>query len=398
MATTAPPATRHRTLDIVRGVAVIGILVINILSFALPEAARFDPTAVDAGLADRIVWAVGWVAFENKMRGLFSLLFGASLLVVADRARATGRPARAVQGPRLLVLLALGAAHGILIWDGDILVLYALVGVVALPFTRLDAEGLRRGAVTALAVAALMAATIGAGSYAMEREAAASPAAIEGPVAPHGATWTGEVRARAAAFPKDETIELVAFGPDTLGLMLLGMILIRSGLLTGGWERRRAVRLATWTGLAGAVPLSALVAWLWASGLPRPWLTVGFFALSYPFNIALTVAWAAGLSAWASAASGWLPRALEATGRMAFTNYIATSIVMTTIFYGYGGGLFGQVSRVGTLAFVALGAALMLGWSRPWLTRFSYGPLEWLWRSASRGRLQPMSRPALARR
>ncbi len=405
MATTAPPAERYRTLDIVRGVAVIGILAVNIGDFALPSDARLDPT-VWGGTdpANLAVWAVNWVVFDNKMRGLFSLLFGASLLVVADRARASGRNAWAVQLPRLLVLLALGAAHFVFLWDGDILMLYALVGALALSFIRAGELALVGGAAATFVLTGFVrflvfvptgfdAAERQPGPIASELLAASIRADRSSALSAYG-LHVGE---RVAALIPGELANVVFAAPDTLGLMLVGMVLLRSDLLTGAWERRRAWRLAGWLGLAGGLPVAGIAAWLWANDFPNGTNEFVYFVLAYPFNIALTVAWATFLSGWAATATGWLARALEATGRAAFSNYIATSVVMTTIFYGYGGGLYGEVTRSQAWLFVAGAALLMLVWSRPWLTRYRYGPLEWLWRSVSRGRLQPMAGGALAR-
>ena len=398
------PTDRYRTLDIVRGVAVIGILVINIGDFAMPSAARLNPLAW--GGADPVnltVWAVNWAVFDNKMRGLFSLLFGASLLLVADRARVGGRGVWRAQGPRLLVLLALGAAHFILIWDGDILMLYALVGLLALPYTRLDERRMVGGAAVAFLLAAMLMTLAGLASWSHATKS--DPATVASQQFRSITTdrsiaaqrYGDQVRRRAGDLSGAEPANLLGSAPDTLGLMLLGMLLLRSGLLTGEWERTRAWRLARRSALIGGVPLIALATWLCASGFPPGRNELAYFTLAYPFNVALTVAWAAGLTAVASSATGWLARALEATGRAAFTNYIATSIVMTTIFYGYGRGLYGEVDRWQAWLFVLGGAALMLAWSRPWLGRFRYGPLEWLWRSVSRARLQPMAGGALAR-
>ena len=369
-------AQRHRTLDIVRGVAVIGILVVNIGDFALPSAARLNPTAW--GGTDPLnlgLWALNWVAFDNKMRGLFSLLFGASLLLVADRARASGRARWAVQGPRLLVLLVLGAAHYVLLWDGDILMLYALVGLLALPFVEGERFELVRVAAAAFAVSALLRLLIFApgGMDAAEREpgsvsADLMAAGVSADLAAAAGGYALHVSDRLHSLPSRELGNIVFAAPDTLGLMMIGMLLLRSGLLTGRFERSEAWRLTRWNALAAGVPLLVLATWLWAGGFPTGRSEFVYFLIAYPFNIALTVAWAAGLAAWASAATGWLARALEATGRAAFTNYMATSLVMTTLFYGYGGGLFGQANRWQAWLFVLCGAALMLAWSRPWLT------------------------------
>ena len=397
MATVAPPTgERHQTLDIVRGVAVIGILVVNIGDFAMPSAARLNPAAW--GGTDPVnlaLWALNWVAFDNKMRGLFSLLFGASLLLVADRARANGRSVAAVQLPRLAVLLVLGLGHHILLWDGDILVLYALIGVVALSFTGADQGELRSALLAIFVLAALLALAIGASSALRTSDDVI--AGVDTLSQARMATWSAQVAQRGSDFGLRVYSQLFANGPDTLGLMLAGMILLRCGLLTGHWRSERALRLAMWLAIPSLAALSVVAGTLWWRGFPPGLNELAYFSLAYPFNIALTVAWAAGLSAWASSNTGWLARALEATGRAAFTNYIASSLFMTTLFYGYGGGLYGRVDRAEAWLIVLAAAALMLAWSRPWLRRYRYGPLEWVWRSAARGRLQPMAGGALAR-
>ena len=120
---------------------------------------------------------------------------------------------------------------------------------------------------------------------------------------------------------------------------------------------------------------------------------LAFLALSVPFDLLLAVGWAAAINWWTRA--GPMPALkarVAAAGRMAFTNYLMTSIVMTTIFYGYGLGLFGHVGRAEVYLFVIGMWALMLAWSQPWLARFQYGPFEWLWRSLARLRLQSMRR------
>ena len=120
-------------------------------------------------------------------------------------------------------------------------------------------------------------------------------------------------------------------------------------------------------------------------------------SLSAPFDIVMTIGWAA-LIMWLIKvkANEALRARLAATGRMAFTNYLVTSIIMTTIFYGYGLGLFGSVGRAALYLFCFGMWAAMLLWSKPWLERFQYGPLEWLWRSLSRWQVQPMRKIPVA--
>ena len=393
MAATAPPDERYATLDIVRGVAVIGILIMNILVLALPAGAVFEPLSIGYRTPlDTAVWAVEFVLFDGKMRGLFSLLFGASLIVVADRVRVRGGSVWRVQGPRLAWLFVIGSTHHLLLWSGDILVLYAVVGTVALLFVGESPPALKIGCALALVVSGLLFLSIGLGSLsAVSSAARAGDAAAD--LALHQAPWLDQVVARANQFVGDQVTQLLLFGPETLGLMLLGMVLVRSGLLLGQVSRSRALRLAGWSGVPALIGLTAMAAGLWHAGFPQPLTTASIFAFDEPFQLLLTVAWAALLCSWASGARGELARRLEAAGRCAFTNYVGTSLVMVTAIDGL--DLFGRLSRSETLAFVVFGAALMLAWPLPWLTRFAYGPLEWLWRSLARGRLQPLHPPAL---
>ena len=135
MTSDASNGTRHLTLDAIRGVAVMGILLMNVIAFTMPEQAYINPLAWGGTRAiDLGAWAVNFVLVDGKMRGLFSLLFGASMLLVADRAEAKGEDGASIHYRRMFWLLLFGLAHYYLIWFGDILVLYAVVGCIAFLF------------------------------------------------------------------------------------------------------------------------------------------------------------------------------------------------------------------------------------------------------------------------
>ena len=180
---------------------------------------------------------------------------------------------------------------------------------------------------------------------------------------------------------------------ETLPLMMIGMAMKKNGFLTGEWQRADYIRwarkmivpgliLSTLVGLmvvmANYDQITSLAAFFIWSAIPRTMLTIGYAAV-----LMLLIA--------RYADSGFITR-VAAVGRAAFSNYLGTSIVMTTIFYGYGFGLFGHVGRAELWLFVLGAWAVMLLWSKPWLERFQYGPLEWLWRSLARMKLQPMRR------
>lgn len=395
---------RIPTLDILRGFAVMGILWMNITAFALPTQAYLNPVAAGPmSVADRIAWLAGLVLVDGKMRGLFSMLFGASMLLVIDKAEMAGRRGRQAQMIRAAWLFLFGLAHYLLLWWGDILMVYALVGLVALLFTGSSPLALIKWAFAAFFVHFLivlgLTAEIAAWSHAAHQpdatpsvvtgynalvSALANPAdpAIMGDVALHRSGFGVILMHKLADFPGEWLRALVLVSFDTLGFMLMGMAMLKGGFLTGRWNVDQYRRTARHCFMVGIPPMLALGIWVILSGF-TPLATFGtVFAWSFPFRIPLTVGWAA-LILWIAARHRGHPllARIGAAGRMALSNYLGTSFVMTTIFYGWGFGLFGHVSAIALLPFVLSGWILMLLWSQWWLNRFAMGPLEWLWRS-----------------
>jgi uncharacterized protein len=190
-------------------------------------------------------------------------------------------------------------------------------------------------------------------------------------------------------------VNILYFGWETLAYMLFGMAALKSGLLSGQWAPERYRRIAV-IGLSLTVPAYALLAWIVAAeDFSVPVLMAVSMAATVPFRPVMVVAYAASII-FLARNGGALVERIAAAGRAAFTNYLGTSLVMTTIFYGYGFGLFGTIDRWRLWFFVLPMWAVMLLWSKPWLDRYRYGPLEWLWRSLARGRIEPMRRLAVA--
>lgn len=408
------PSGRIASLDGLRGIAVMGILLMNVNAFAMPFAAYDDPAAFGPmRWPDVALWAIELVAVDGKLRAIFSALFGASLLLVSDRAERGGRNATRVGLARLLTLLLFGAAHAILLWAGDILTLYALVGLVALPLRRLPVERLLvLAAMLFLAQAAILALHYQA--LALLQQAAArpdaapadrqlwaalldqlgrpSPAAIAADLALHRGPWPALVAERWRDWRGLMETELLFAGPETLGLMLLGMAGLRSGFLAGEWCPTRYRRWAMRLYLLGLPPLVLIAALLWRLRFP-PLATAVLTDLgALPCRWMLAIAHAALLMRWLCGSGGWLRARAVAVGRMAFSNYLGTSLVMAALVEGWGLGLYGRIERWHLLLPVLLIWALMLGWSAPWLARFRHGPLEWLWRSLAQARLMPLRR------
>ena len=396
------PSERIATLDAVRGFAVMGILLLNIVDFAMPSYAYVDPNYYGGATGiNWWTWATVYVLADGKMRGLFTMLFGASTILIAERAAASGLSPARVHYARMGTLFGIGMIHAYLIWAGDILVLYALCGAIVFPLWRWRSRALLALGCALLAFKLL----VGIASFAtltdlqaratrpdastvtkhdwrsFREDAAPAPESANDELRAYRASWTDAARARTAAAIEMQTEINIQALPDTLALMVIGMALFRLGFFAGAWSRRRYLQTIG----AGAATIPAyclLVAWIDRTHF-SPVVLVATDAVHLTLlRPLLSLAWASAVIRFMqSGAARWLAVRLAATGRAAFSNYLGTSIVCTLIFNGYGLGWFGYLERWQLYPLVFAIWVLMLLWSKPWLDRFCYGPLEWAWRS-----------------
>jgi uncharacterized protein len=411
MATVPATETSDRivTLDIIRGVAVMGIFSVNVVAFAMIEAAYFNPAAYGGHTGvDLAVWATNMIVIDGKMRTLFSMLFGASMLLVIERAEGAGRSGWWTHFRRMIVLLGFGAIHYYFIWFGDILSLYAVSGLVAFLFRKGSPRTLIIIGSGLLLANMLLFAGFVYSQY--QAEIAAHAPGASAAVIKEWKEGLGFLSPSAAEIAKSNALHLgsyadflrdnfakwtkffatiLPFVADTVGLMLLGMAGYKSGFLTGQWsdaKYRRIVAPALAFGALGGIGVVTYDLW-------SQFNVVGMFAAfviaDTPFITVMAVGYAA-LIILASRGVGPLAQRIAAAGRCAFTNYLGTSILAVLVFYGWGLGLYGSVSRAQAWLLVPVIWSIMLLWSKPWLERFNYGPFEWAWRSLSRGKLQPM--------
>ena len=402
---------RIATLDNVRGVAVMGILAMNIIAFAMPIGAYMNPMAYGSQTSiDLSGYAFNFVLIDGKMRGLFSFLFGASMLLVIEKAEAKGENAASVHFRRMLVLLMFGAIHFYLIWFGDILFGYAVAGMAAWFFRNMPPAKLIALGATLIFVQFLIMA-----GFAYDAQGLSAAAALPGASAdtvkswmemsswvrvPTSAElteqfgialgpWWGFVQYQLTEHRWDPLIFSATFGPETLGYMLFGMAALKNGFFAGTWDEASYTRIAA-RGFMIAVPIYLiLVGLIFRDGFSPQGLFIYAMAGTTLIRPVMIVAVAA-LVIILTDQGGWLVDRIAAAGRAAFTNYLGTSILMTALFNGWGLGLFGEFSRVELWLVVLAMWVLMLAWSKPWLDYFQYGPLEWLWRSLARGSPQPM--------
>jgi len=371
-------ATRRITnLDAIRGLAVLGILVMNAVSYGLPEAAYFNLSAggSDSWL-DWTVGVLGEVFVDQKMMALFSLLFGVGMVLFAERAQAKGHRAKWLSEWRNFLLLGIGLLHTA-IWEGDVLVVYALCSPVVLALRHRRPRALLiAGSVMVLssAVWAIVAqTTLPSGGFGL------------------GSYWFTE-----GGYMSDSVgIYLIAdFFLRSLGMMLIGVALYRTGIVHGSKPQefyRRMVRMGMGVGIPIAIAGVSLQAF---TGFSTDVALVG----EVPNTLA-TIPMAFGylglITLWNQRPSTSLHSRIRSLGRMALTNYLAQSLV----------GFFvlrvvldrGDLSRSAIAGFTLSVWALQLVWSKWWLDRLRFGPAEWAWRSLTYRKLQPLRRPRKTR-
>jgi uncharacterized protein len=398
-----PSRDRLETLDVLRGFALLGILAMNIRAMAAPFGAYMYPYALfDYTGASRTAYIFTSIVFDLKMMGLFSMLFGAGVLLYAAKPTEDGKPPRGLWFRRMFWLLAIGLVHAYLIWDGDILVPYALCGILLLWWVRrLPAWALMTGAVLLLVVGALLSIGHGVAWEAMPEAERAREAELwmptreqaRGQLAHLLGSYANVVAHRAAFVFMAETFVFAAFFFWRCGgMMLLGMALYKWGFLDGRQAARAYAVIA-----ATCIPVGLVLAWYGTSELERVrfampertsadlWNYTGAVFASAGYAAALILVVKRGVL-------GRVRRALAAVGQMAFSNYLLQSVLTSVVFLGWGFGFAGSVDYAEQLLIVAAIWALQLAISPVWLGRYRFGPAEWLWRSLTYWRRQPMRR------
>ena len=417
VATAEPVQANERvgSIDVLRGVALLGILAMNIVFFAWPSGGYENPnwSGGDA-LRNQISWWLNTVLFSGKMMTLFSMLFGAGLVLLSERARRRGAATTGIYYRRIFWLLCIGILHAYLIWSGDILVMYAMCGLFLFWFRKRSVWLLAGLGVLLIVLQSLIQfgfAQYGQFCYEVAQRVESNEAAgIE------SQTWELQVKEgweqgmRSFLHPREEDIAketqrytggyltiVAERAPEVFffqifgffffaiwgagGRMLLGMALMKAGVFSAqrSWNYYRRMAIAGYLfGLPLTIYSAAVIAGrdfdILQAPLESALLTLGMVPMALGHAAVLMMICKANLLSRLTAR-------LAAVGRMALTNYLMQSIICTTLFYGYGAGLFGRVDRAGLWIIVLAIWGLQMWYSPIWLSRFRYGPAEWLWRS-----------------
>jgi uncharacterized protein len=408
--TPVPAQERIATLDVLRGFALFGILTVNMLGFSWPVEMMM--LRADFWDAPADVIADGAIQFlaEGKFYPLFAFLFGLGAALQMERAESLGAKFTGRFCRRLLVLLGFGLAHALLLWEGDILVWYAFCGFLLLPFRQRQPKTVLIWAFICLLLPALFILMIWVllvGLSLIPEFAESIQEALT--QEPEAYTWQLEESIR--IFAQGSYAEIFAerfsnllymwmvglfYVPTFFAMFLVGLYVGKRRLLQNFVANAGRIRQVLLWGLIIGVPANLFYAagmaitdmtdvrfvWLLCHAV----IIVGGPALSLAYAAAVVLLmqsefWQRGL------------RCIATAGRMALSNYLLQSLICTTIFYSYGLGLFGSVGRATGLGLAILIYVVQVGISVWWLQRFQFGPMEWLWRTLTYGKRQPMRRP-----
>lgn len=389
------PRQRLVILDTLRGLAILGILIVNIQMFGLYGVLQLNPTALgEPAWPDRLAWLFVHVAAERKFITLLTVLFGAGLALTAARARTDDRGFTELYRRRLIWLMIIGLLHGYVIWPGDILFAYGLCGLLALHLRHLPARRMLVLALGLFAVPGFIGLAVAGLSVVPSLEEAFRIAAFywEPPTfvvlverAVRQANWGAQLWYRLG---EASQIQLMALWSERLwrclALMLVGMAAVRLDF----WTRLQDVhvqRYAFGLALGLGVPLIVLGVWL---NETRGWDMLFAQFVGRQFNYwaspLVTLGWMALVTRLMRlGAADWLMRRLSEVGRLALSNYLLQSLVCTWIFYGHGLGWFGRLDRIELLGVVVAIWGLQITLTHLWLRSFAVGPVEWIWRRAS---------------
>ena len=394
------PPERIASLDVLRGVALLGILLLNVASFSMPQPAYLAPTLGGGPLTggNYAVWVAQRIVGDQRFMSIFAMLFGAGVCISTGRYASRGADVARLHYRRMTGLLAIGLLHGYLLWYGDVLVSYAVIAMLVFVLRDRPPRQLAWLAAGLIGVGWLLALPSAADTWAAAREdpsryenwIGADAFDLTAETADYRGGYADELRRRVGQTINEEMFSVVIYGPRIAGLMLLGMAFYKRGLLDGRSPAGPSLKLAA-AGFAVGLPLAALDLWQWhAHDFGLVWAWSGAMLLNYWASIFIALAYVGLIVPLSARLPSILTAPFAAVGRTALSNYLLQTALCTTLFYGYGLGHFGTFNRVQQAAVVAGIWLIELIVSPLWLAGFRFGPVEWAWRSVTYGRIQPI--------
>ncbi len=395
------PDRRIISLDVLRGIAVLGILIMNIQSFSMIGAAYINPTAFgDLNGINKWVWIISHLLANEKFMSIFSILFGAGVILFTERAIEKNRKAAAFHYRRMFWLLIFGLMHAYFIWYGDILVAYSLCGMLVFLFRKMAPKKLVIFSLLFFIIPIIFNVASGLTiqywpeesynqnlqSWIPDTEKVATElSAMQG-------GWIAQMAIRVQGAIFMETFLFFWFTMwRVISMMLLGMALYKWGVLSARRSLMYYMRMTLFGITAGLIIIAVGI----YENFSYNWSMDYSMFIGGQYNYVGSVLVALGyigivMLICRSEQFSWLKNLFSSVGKMAFTNYILMSLLGMFIFYGNGLGLFGKVERSIQILIVFAIWILILTISPLWLKTFRYGPLEWLWRVLSYWRRQPM--------
>ncbi|GAB2897613.1 DUF418 domain-containing protein [Microbulbifer echini] len=400
--------TRISQLDLLRGIALLGIPFMNVVSFSMPMAAYLNPKAYFSdGPFNDLVFIVLHLIADQKFMGLFAMLFGAGIVLLAEKRLYQQKSAAKIHYSRNFWLLLIGLLHAIYIWEGDILTVYAIVAMVLYVF-----RWLRGGWLIALGSLVLIGSLWSSISMGVRLSELSGEAryVVSDIFSPDAAQIQRDIAAYSGGFWElinhrfsvensntdfEGSIVMLFFSLSLIlkisAMMLIGMGLFKIGVLRGEATAGTYKRLAIIGTSVGLILTLLGLIWNYRHG----WDINSYFLYGDVFNLigaAFTSVGYIGLAClwYRTNKHVWIKNKIQQVGRMAFTNYLAQSVICVFIFYGFGMGLYGELSRLEVTGICILLGLFQVAYSDLWLKVFRMGPLEWLWRALTYFRIPPL--------
>lgn len=379
---------RFESLDVVRGIAIFGILLANIAAFAGSELGAMLGQPYTLTGADRATDILGVVLVSGKFRTMLAILFGAGICLQFVKRWEAGSPWPGTYLRRVLFLGLLGAIHSVLFWYGDILWPYAWLALFTVLLARIGERKQRILITIGCSIAVIIGLFSLASAFLPSQEAGPKPFLGDEVKIFSEGTYLEQVGFRLTVWLM-MSMFYVFWAPGALALFLIGFLLARHGVLTHPQDHPQTIKKMAVIGLGLGLPLNLVVLMFWQSGnvlgatgyvemLAGPVLSIGY--------LALILGWVA------SGKADGLARQVAKVGKMALSNYLLQTLVCTTIFYSWGFGMFERLTELQALAVVPLVWAINVLFTNFWLSRFELGPVEWVWRSLSEKRRFPIRR------